>query len=181
VWCPGQNKRIAPLCSFHGCRTLRINSIPNWDGLHSGGDGLTTCHVCSRFLIAHFGRLREISETPLLPLRRSSVSSMYVCFRQIAVTENENERVVGRWLCHRRFGTHTGPNLLVAPDSSLCATKAWKGPRWRLYGNVTFINIYSTQCNLSSQLTIHTLGKRVFVVGRHYRGLQPYTGNSLTG
>jgi hypothetical protein len=25
VWCPGQNKRIAPLSFFHGCRKLSIN------------------------------------------------------------------------------------------------------------------------------------------------------------
>jgi glyoxylate carboligase len=24
VWCPGQNKRIAPLCFLHGCRKRRL-------------------------------------------------------------------------------------------------------------------------------------------------------------
>jgi hypothetical protein len=27
VWCPRQNKRIAPLSFFHGCRKMRLNVV----------------------------------------------------------------------------------------------------------------------------------------------------------
>jgi hypothetical protein len=59
-----------------------INSIPTRDGLQSNSDGLTICHVCSiphSYVILVKNRcLGGKSETPLLPLRGSSVSGMHV-------------------------------------------------------------------------------------------------------
>jgi hypothetical protein len=48
---PEQNKRIAQLSFFHGCRKrrLRINSTYTWDRLRSDDDELTPCHICSIF------------------------------------------------------------------------------------------------------------------------------------
>jgi hypothetical protein len=84
VWCPVQNKRIAPV-PVHGCRKggYRINSSHTRDGLQSDNDGLTICYVCSiprsLVILIKCRCLGEYLSCFCYPFRGKSVSGMYVC------------------------------------------------------------------------------------------------------
>jgi hypothetical protein len=79
VWCSGQNKRIAPLSFFHGCRNRRLK---DWQHLHLRWTAIgrrwtyhlshlqcSSFSVCSIVALVKHGRLGGIYVMCPLPLR----------------------------------------------------------------------------------------------------------------
>jgi hypothetical protein len=74
-----QKKSISRFLPWISLKATKRLTASTCDKLQSG-DGFTTCHVCniphSLVILVKRGRLGGIFETPLLPLRGSSVSGI---------------------------------------------------------------------------------------------------------